>query len=318
MTATPTPGAGPVSNRGSAADPDPGLGGGPGQTPPALAEPLQVAVHDAVASALAEDVGALGDITSALLEPGAPPVEAVLVARQAGVLAGRLPAEEAFGQVGGGVTVAWAADDGDELVPGRPFATIRGPLAPVLTAERTALNFLGHLSGIATLTRRFVDAARSASPTVAIRDTRKTTPGLRALEKAAVVAGGGRNHRWSLSDAVLLKDNHLALLTVAGGVAAARQRWPGRAVEVECDTPEQCDEAVAAGVDAVLLDNMTPAEVAECVARVGGALLVEVSGGITLDDVAAYAATGVAAIAVGALTHSAPALDIGLDVSGGA
>jgi nicotinate-nucleotide pyrophosphorylase (carboxylating) len=164
---------------------------------------------------------------------------------------------------------------------------------------------------VATLTRRYVRAARGQAR---IRDTRKTTPGLRALEKAAVRAGGGTNHRGDLSDGILVKDNHLAGLSIADAVRRARLRWPGRAVEVECDTPEQVAEAVAAGAELVLLDNMSPEMVRRCVELVAGRALVEVSGGVTLDTVAAFADAGADLISVGALTHSAPALDIGLDV----
>jgi nicotinate-nucleotide pyrophosphorylase (carboxylating) len=189
----------------------------------------------------------------------------------------------------------------------------------VLSTERTALNFLCHLSGVATATRRFVELAIAANPATRILDTRKTTPGLRALEKAAVRAGGGVNHRGSLSEAVLVKDNHLGGTTIAKAVATARDRWPGRLVEVECDRREQVAEAVASGAGQVLLDNMTPDEVASCVSLVrdkaGPGVLVEVSGGVSLETVGAFAAVGADLISVGALTHSAPALDIGLDLS---
>jgi nicotinate-nucleotide pyrophosphorylase (carboxylating) len=192
-------------------------------------------------------------------------------------------------------------------------------LASILTAERTALNFLNHLSGVATLTRRFVDAASSAGR-ARIWDTRKTTPGLRSLEKAAVRAGGGVNHRGNLSDWVLLKDNHIALFGIADAVKRARERWPARTVHVECERLDQVQEAVTAGVDAVLLDNMSPDEVRACVTvlRAGDPrCLIEVSGGIDLDTVAAYAAAGADLISVGAITSSAPTLDIGLDVLDG-
>ena len=271
---------------------------------------------ETVAAALAEDLGPLGDLTAALVPPDAM-VEAALVPRTDGVLAGRAPATETFAQVDHRIDVAWAAADGDAARAGRPLAQVRGPLASVLTAERTALNFLSHLSGVATLTRRYVDAAGGRA---AIRDTRKTTPGLRALEKAAVRAGGGVNHRGNLSDGILVKDNHLAGMSVEEAVAAARRLWPGRTVQVECDDVEQLKHAVAAGADLVLLDKMSPAEVAAAVELVNRRCLVEVSGGVTLDTVAAYAATGADLIAVGALTHSAPVLDVGLDVltAGGA
>ncbi|MFN2607692.1 MAG: carboxylating nicotinate-nucleotide diphosphorylase [Acidimicrobiales bacterium] len=281
--------------------------------------PPVTAVRDVVERALAEDLGPLGDLTAALLPPGLV-AAADIVPRAPGVLAGRLAATETFARVDAGLAVAWSADDGDPITAGTPVARVTGALASILSAERTALNLLGHLSGVATETRRYADVL--VGRWGAIRDTRKTTPGLRALEKAAVRAGGGANHRGSLSDGVLLKDNHLAGTTVAEAVARARSLWPGRTVEVECDTAAQVDEAVAAGADLVLLDNMSPAEVADCVAQVraasagrhGRARLVEVSGGVTLETVAAYADAGADLISVGALTHSAPVLDIGLDV----
>ena len=265
-------------------------------------------IRDLVAAALAEDLGPLGDITSALLPEGAV-IDAVLVSRADGVLAGRAAADETFRQVDTAIEGEWAAADGDRIVAGRSIATVRGPLASVLTAERTALNFLCHLSGIATLTRRYADLAAPAR----IRDTRKTTPGLRALEKAAVRAGGGVNHRGNLSDGILVKDNHLGGLSVEEAVERARRLWPGRTVQIECDTIDQVKASLVAGAELVLLDNMTPEAVAECVALAAGRCLVEVSGGVTLDTVAAYAAAGPDLIAVGALTHSAPVLDIGLD-----
>jgi nicotinate-nucleotide pyrophosphorylase (carboxylating) len=268
------------------------------------------AVRDVVARALAEDVGPLGDITAALLS-SAPRASGDIVARAPGVLAGRLAATEAFAQVDPSVAVFWSDDDGDQVEAGKAVAHVAGPLIPVLTAERTALNLLGHLSGVATLTRRYVDAAGSEAR---IRDTRKTTPGLRAMEKAAVRAGGGVNHRGSLSDGILLKDNHLAGVSIADAVDEARRRWPGRTVEIECDNRDQLKQALAAGADMVLLDNMSPEQVAECVRDVAGTCPVEVSGGVTLDNVAAYAAAGAALISIGAITHSAPVLDIALDI----
>ena len=266
------------------------------------------AVREVVARALAEDLGPLGDLTGALLPAGAQGL-ASFVPRTEGVLAGRLAATETFAQVDPALVVEWAADDGERVVAGQPVGTVRGSLATLLTAERTALNLLGHLSGIATLTRRYVDAAAPA----AVRDTRKTTPGLRALEKAAVRAGGGVNHRGSLSDGVLLKDNHLTGMSIGEAVERSRRLWPGRSVQVECDTAEQVKQALEAGAELVLLDNMTPAQVTDCVWLVASQCLVEVSGGVTLDTVAAYAAAGADLVSVGALTHSAPVLDIGLD-----
>ena len=280
-------------------------------------DPPAPAVRDAVARAFAEDLGPLGDLTAALLPPDAK-VTAILRARADGVLAGTACATEAFAHLDATVSVTWHLADGDRLGPGDVIATVTGPLASVLTAERTALNFLCHLSGIASLTRRFVDAAAAVNPACRIWDTRKTTPGLRTLEKAAVRAGGGVNHRGSLSDFVLVKDNHLAGLTITEAVARARARWPARTVEIECDRLEQVSEAIAAGATLVLCDNMTPAEVAESVSRAGGQALIEVSGGITLDTVGGYAAAGADLISTSAITQSAPALDIGLDLAGAA
>jgi nicotinate-nucleotide pyrophosphorylase (carboxylating) len=274
------------------------------------ADPPLSAVREVVSRALAEDLGVLGDLTSALVPPGAT-VAAALTARAPGVLAGRLAAAETFAAVDAAIEVCWNAVDGDVLRPGCEIGVVSGRLAAVLTAERTALNLLCHLSGVATLTRRFVDEAGGRSR---IRDTRKTTPGLRALEKAAVRAGGGFNHRGSLSEGILIKDNHLAGSSVGELLALARARWPGVACEVECDNLEQVGAAVAAGADMILLDNMTPDRVAEAVALVRRQVPVEVSGGVDLSNVADYAAAGPDLISVGALTHSAPALDIGLDV----
>lgn len=262
-----------------------------------------------MARALAEDVLPLGDITASLV-PAEMRGRAVFVVRAPGVIAGCLCADETFRRVDPSVFVEWEHDDGDAVEGGAVLGRVDGPLRGILTAERTALNFLGLLSGVATLTRRFAEAAAPAR----IRDTRKTTPGLRALEKAAVRAGGGLNHRAGLSDGILLKDNHLGGVGIAEAVKRAAEQWPGRVVEVECDSVEQVRQALAAGVGMVLLDNMTPAQVAECVRVVAGQVPVEVSGGVTLDNVAAYAEAGADYVAVGALTHSAPVLDIGLDL----
>lgn len=272
------------------------------------------AVREAVGRALAEDLGPLGDVTAALL-PESARGSARLIARAPGVLAGTACATETYAQLDAAVEVQWALDDGASLEPGTVIGTVAGPLRSVLTGERTALNFLCHLSGVATLTRRFVDAVSGRAQ---IWDTRKTLPGLRALEKAAVRAGGGVNHRGSLSDMVLVKDNHLGSLGVTGAVKRAREQWPSRRVEVECERSEQVDEAIAAGADMVMLDNMTPAAAAECVRLVRESnrpdTLVEVSGGVTLDNVADYAATGADLISTSTITQSAPALDIGLDL----
>jgi nicotinate-nucleotide pyrophosphorylase (carboxylating) len=266
-------------------------------------------VRAAVERALAEDLTPLGDLTSSLLPPDLlATVE--IVPRNDGVLAGRLCAAETFAAVDPAIAAAWHADDGDALTAGASLATITGPLPSILTAERTALNFLGHLSGIATLTHRFVDAAAPAK----VWDTRKTTPGLRALEKAAVRAGGGVNHRGNLTDWILLKDNHIALFGITEAVQRARVQWPARTVEVECDRIDQLREAIDAGADLVMLDNMTPEQVRECVALNEGRVLLEVSGGITIENVRGYGNTGVDLISTGSITNSAPVLDIGFDI----
>lgn len=284
------------------------------------AHPPDSAVHDAVTRALAEDLTPLGDLTSALV-PSELRAEAALVPRQSGVLAGRLCADEAFRQVDPDLSLQWAADDGDELEPGRAVCQVSGTLAPILTAERTALNFLGHLSGVATLTADFVARADAAGAGLRVWDTRKTTPGLRALEKAAVRAGGGANHRGNLSEWVLLKDNHLALVPLSEAVAEAHRQWPGRAVEVECDTLAMVREGLTAGADVLLLDNMTPDEVREAVSvvreRDPRRPLLEISGGIDRESFDAYATCGADFVSIGALTHSAPVLDIGLDMLAG-
>lgn len=267
--------------------------------------------------ALVEDLTPLGDVTSALLDPSLV-ATAQIAARVDGVLAGRLCADEAFSQVDAGLKVSWNLDDGERLSAGDVIATVTGSLASMLTAERTALNFLGHLSGIATLTDRFVEAVRRAGGNLKVWDTRKTTPGLRALEKAAVRAGGGLNHRGNLSEWVMLKDNHLELVPIPAAVAAARARWPGKTVQVECTDAGMVRDAVAADADIVMLDNMSPEQVAEIVAEVRAdhprRPLLEISGRVDLDTIAAYATTGADLVSIGALTHSAPVLDIALDL----
>jgi nicotinate-nucleotide pyrophosphorylase (carboxylating) len=281
------------------------------------AHPPISAVREAVTRALAEDLTPIGDLTSALLPP-ALTATAAFVPRADGVLAGRRCAEEAIRQVDATLAQTWTADDGDRLTAGRAFAHVEGPLAPILTAERTALNFLGHLSGIATLTARFVAAIEDAGGDLRVWDTRKTTPGLRSLEKAAVRAGGGSNHRGNLSDWVLLKDNHLELFGITAAVDHARRRWPGRTVHVECQDRDDVREAVEAGADALLLDNMEPDEVRAVVAEVRERdprrPLLEISGTVSLETIRAYATAGADMVSIGALTHSAPVLDIGLDV----
>ncbi len=275
------------------------------------------AVVDAVTRALAEDLLADGDVTAALV-PADATAHFALRAREHGVLAGRDCAAETFRQLDPTLTLEWRGDDGVVLAPGDTVMEVTGSLRPILTAERTALNFLGHLSGVATLTARFVAAAHARNPSVQILDTRKTTPGLRALEKAAVRAGGGINHRANLSEAVLVKDNHLARVSISQAVDRARALWPDRMLEVECDTLDQVAEAAGAGADAVLLDNMAPADVARAIvvahAEARGSVLTEVSGGVSLHNIGAYAAEGPDRISIGALTHSATVLDLGLDL----
>jgi nicotinate-nucleotide pyrophosphorylase (carboxylating) len=303
-----------------------------------------------VATALAEDLNGGPDVTTESTIPANTIGRAELVARDTGVIAGLVVAEAVFELVAtaGGpagsvpapagssvrpdppatrIQVVASCNDGELVTANQVLMTVEGPLRSILTAERTALNLLSHMSGIATLTRQWVDAV--AGTGARIRDTRKTLPGLRALEKYAVRCGGGVNHRMSLSDAALIKDNHLA---VAGSVAAAYRALraatvaatadaPRRAafplpIEVECDNLDQVAEAVAAGVDLILLDNFSPGDMARAVRVVAGRALLEASGGLRLETAAQVAATGVDFLAVGALTHSAPGLDVGLDVVG--
>jgi nicotinate-nucleotide pyrophosphorylase (carboxylating) len=285
-----------------------------------IADPYVAAVRDAVIRALAEDLAPLGDITSALLPTDATAV-ADFIPRSSGVLAGTACATEAFAQLDASVDVSWAAVDGDAVDAGQVVGTVSGSVASILTAERTALNFLCHLSGVASLTRRFAEAAATGGA-ARVWDTRKTTPGLRTLEKAAVRAGGAVNHRGNLSEWVMFKDNHLALLGIGEAVAAAKATWPGKLVHVEASDLDQLAQALEAGADAVLLDNMTPEEAKAAVdladewARGHGGRrpLLECSGGITIETAGAYAATGVDLLSTSQITQSAPALDIGLDI----
>jgi nicotinate-nucleotide pyrophosphorylase (carboxylating) len=286
---------------------------------PALVDPPPVAVREAVARALAEDLLPLGDLTSSLVPEGTM-ASVRIVSRGEGVLAGSACAEEAFTQIDPDLAAQWLLRDGSRVAPGTVIAVVSGRLRSILTSERTALNFLGHLSGVASLTRRYVDAVAAANPTTRVLDTRKTTPGLRALEKAAVRAGGGHNHRGNLSEAVLVKDNHLGGVSITDAVARAKRSWPGRMVEVECDRDDQVTEALVAGATVIMLDNMGPDQVAACATRIHGSgtgSLVEVSGGVTLETAPAMAAAGADLISVGALTHSAPVLDLGFDLPSG-
>jgi nicotinate-nucleotide pyrophosphorylase (carboxylating) len=284
-----------------------------------LAPPPASLVEPLVRAVLLEDFGLGGDITSDAVVPSNARMLAALVAREAGVLAGLDVALTAFRLLDSEVSIEVAVHDGEALEPGRRIAALAGNARAMLAAERSALNLLQHLSGVASATAAYVRAV--AGTRAAIADTRKTTPGLRALEKYAVRAGGGRNHRLRLDDAVLIKDNHIA---VAGGIAKALGAVRARIghlvkVEIEVDSLAQLDEVLehCDGVDAVLLDNFSLDDLREAVRRVRGRLVVEASGGVRLETVAAIAATGVDVISAGALTHSARALDIGLDVVAG-
>jgi nicotinate-nucleotide pyrophosphorylase (carboxylating) len=262
-----------------------------------------------VAEALDEDA-ADRDVTTRTVVPADLLAEGDLIARAEGVVAGLEAAVEAFRQVDPAIEVVPVLADGCRVGPGEVIARVRGPLAGLLRAERTALNFLQQLSGVATLTRRYVDAAGAT----AILDTRKTVPGLRPLQRSAVRAGGGVNHRYDLAAAVLVKDNHVA---AAGGTASAIRaaRRAGLPVEVEVESLAELEAALTERAEVVLLDNMSPAEVGEAVRLTAGRALLEVSGGVTLANVGAYAATGVDRISVGALTHSPPALDVSMEVT---
>jgi nicotinate-nucleotide pyrophosphorylase (carboxylating) len=266
-------------------------------------------IHLAVERALAEDVGP-GDVTTAVTVPEDAQARALITQKAPGVIYGLDPAEETFRALDPGVAVRRLVAEG-EWREGGPVLELEGSARALLTGERTALNFLQRLSGVATLTARCVRAIEGTG--ARILDTRKTTPGLRELEKAAVAAGGGTNHRAGLYDQILIKENHAAL---AGGVAAAVRlaagRAPGVPLEVECRTLEEVDEALAAGAPRILLDNMTPAQLAGAVAHVAGRAELEASGGVTLATLREIAATGVQFVSVGALTHSAPALDLSL------
>jgi nicotinate-nucleotide pyrophosphorylase (carboxylating) len=271
------------------------------------------AVTAVVAGALAEDLAGGPDVTTMATVPPSELGVADLVPRSDGVVAGLPVAAAVFALVSPELTTESLAADGDRVAAGTSVLRVTGPAGPMLTAERTALNLLCHLSGVATLTRRWADEVSGTG--AAIRDTRKTLPGLRALEKYAVRCGGGVNHRMSLSDAALIKDNHVAAAgSVAAAFAAVRARAPGLLLEVECDTLAQVCEALDAGADLILLDNFTVAELTAAVALAAGRAVLEASGGLTLAAARAVAQTGVDYLAVGALTHSAPALDIGLDL----
>lgn len=279
---------------------------------PTLPPPL---VADCVRAALLEDLGRAGDITTLATIPEGTVATALIAARTAGVISGLALAQEAFRIMDPTVSVECRIVEGARARAGDSIARINGSARAILSAERVALNYLGRLSGVATLTDRYVQQV--AHTRARICDTRKTTPLLRALEKYAVRCGGGANHRFGLDDAILIKDNHIA---VAGGVAAALRAAKSAAghlvrIEIEVDTLDQLGEVIAEGADAVLLDNMPTDMLRAAVAMVDGAMICEASGGVSLETVAAIAETGVDVISVGALTHSAPALDLGLDIS---
>ncbi len=267
---------------------------------------------DLIKRALAEDLQGGEDITSVATVSGTEKVVADFVARKSGVIAGIDMARAVLIEVGLS-DIAVFVQDGAHVEAGKVLLTVRGDTRAILLAERTALNFLGHLSGIATLTRRWVDQVSGTD--CLIRDTRKTTPGMRLLEKYAVRMGGGTNHRMSLSDAALIKDNHIA---AAGGVVAAfaqvRAKYPDSPIEIEVDTLEQLQQVLPLKPDLILLDNMNPEQCAQAVAITSGRCKLEASGGISLESAKAYALSGVDYLAIGALTHSAPVLDIGLDL----
>jgi nicotinate-nucleotide pyrophosphorylase (carboxylating) len=273
---------------------------------PLLYEPL-------VRTALLEDLGRAGDITADAIVPADQLSALVMRARQPGVIAGLDVARCVFQMVSPAITLNAERPDGSVVTPGEVIATIDGPARGLLTGERTALNFLCHLSGVATATASLVSAVRGTRAQIVC--TRKTTPGLRALEKYAVRAGGGGNHRFGLDDAVLIKDNHIAL---AGNIGTAIERAKAHAghlvkIEVEVDTLAQLEQALMLGVDAVLLDNMSVGDLKKAVAMASGKVITEASGRITAATAPAIAATGVDLISVGWVTHSAAALDIGLD-----
>jgi nicotinate-nucleotide pyrophosphorylase (carboxylating) len=279
-----------------------------------LLSPLpEIMLEPLVRMALLEDLGRAGDITTDAIVPAGLTARVVLNARQAGVIAGLDLARLAFRLIDPAITMAVQRPDGSRVAPGDVIAVLDGPARGLLTAERVALNFLGRLSGIATATASIVDSIPGHATRICC--TRKTTPGLRAVEKYAVRAGGGSNHRFGLDDAVLIKDNHVA---IAGGVRPAIERARAAVghlvkIEVEVDTLAQLAEALTLPVDAVLLDNMTPAQLREAVGMIGGRAISEASGRITPETAPAIAAAGVDLISVGWLTHSAAVLDVGLD-----
>lgn len=272
-----------------------------------------VMIEPLVRATLLEDLGRAGDITSDAIVPADQQSRTALVARKPGVVAGLDFATTAFHLMDPSISIRIEREDGTRLAPGDTIATLSGPAHGILTAERTALNFLCHLSGVATATRGVVDAIAGHRTHVVC--TRKTLPGLRTAQKYAVRVGGGSNHRFGLDDAILIKDNHIA---IAGGIRPAVERVRAHAghmvkIELEVDTLDQLDDALALRIDAVLLDNMDPATLRQAVSKVDGRMITEASGGIRPETAVAIAASGVDLMSIGWLTHSAQALDIGLD-----
>ena len=284
------------------------------QQEPHQLEPLSaLLIEPAVRAALIEDLGRAGDITTEATIPASAKARVVIRAREDGRIAGLDCARITFRLMDPALRVAVIKPDGSDVMPGDIVAAIEGPARAIITGERVALNFMGHLSGIATATRALVRVVEGTKARICC--TRKTTPGLRALEKYAVRAGGGMNHRFGLDDAVLIKDNHIA---VAGGVRAAIENARARAghmvkIEVEVDTLDQLEEVMSIGCEVVLLDNMPPDLLRKAVAIVGGRAITEASGRVTVETAAAIAAAGVDLISCGWITHSAPCLDLGLD-----
>lgn len=272
-------------------------------------------IEDVIDRTLAEDLGRAGDITTLATIPASARARAVIAARESGVIAGSDLAIAAFRRLDQSIQFDTHMADGAFVSKGDVALAIEGPAHAILSAERTSLNFIGRLSGIASLTARYVEKVKHTKTRIVC--TRKTTPGLRSFEKHAVRCGGGFNHRFGLDDAILIKDNHIA---VAGGVTKALRAAKAFAghlvkIEIEVDTLDQLDEVIREGADVVLLDNMTPAHLKDAVARVKGKILTEASGGVTLETVVAIAESGVDMISVGALTHSAKVLDLGLDIA---
>lgn len=272
-------------------------------------------IDQTIRAALSEDLGRAGDITTQATIPESARARALIVARETGVIAGSDIAIAAFRMMEPNVRFDTHMTDGTAIAAGTVVLAVEGPARAILSAERVALNFMGRLSGIASLTARYVQAVKHTKARIVC--TRKTTPNLRAFEKYAVRCGGGSNHRFGLDDAILIKDNHIA---VAGGVVnalRAAKSFAGHLVkiEIEVDTLDQLDEVIKEGADVVLLDNMMPDQLKEAVRRVSGKMLTEASGGVNLETVAAIAESGVDMISVGALTHSAKVLDLGLDIA---